>query len=548
MNPSQTKKHVQIPIWGCIALILAGLGISFRIAHLDRPIYWVDEVATSMRVSGYLRDEVARSLATGLPLSPADLLEFQQIRRDLPWFHLLQVLGQSPEHSPLYFLLARIWAECFGTSVTAMRSLSVGFGLLALPAMYGLGRSLFATPRQDTTEAGKLVGWLAMGLFAISPLFVAYAQEARPYSLWILLLILLQRFLWRSLEQGKGWFFYTLCLILSLYTSLLTLFVVLGQGCAAIWLYPQRRRMYLLTTAIAFFVFLPWCWVAIAAWPTLQNNTTWMQMPMPLWAILGVWFYSLAVLFFDVPVAAGMPAIMGIQIVVAIATVSCIGYATYFLLRHAPRSLGLFVLMGGISTPLTLLAIDLIRNGQAAATTRYLMPVHLGASIAVAYLCSYFTADRRTLPKAIALPFPIPVGRFIIVAILSVSLLSCVVGLDRTSNYQKSRNLSNPAIVHLLNQARSPQFLGEVGQIQDLISLSYQLDPDVSIQIRPPHLSHEAWLENAVNPQQTTFLFNPSPSMKSAVQTLQIGKLQQVYEPIKLIPSQLGLTLWIIDN
>ncbi len=528
-----TLENRQIRLWCWIIAILLGLGILFRVVNLDQPVYWVDEVATSMRISGYTQDEVTQQLATGTPLGVSDLLQFQQIRRDRPWTDLHRVLTQSPEHTPLYFVLARCWAETFGGSVTAMRSLSVVFSFLALPAMYGLCQDLF---RSSGRQAMRLVSWTAMGLLSISPYFISYAQEARPYSLWILLLLWFNWLLQRSLHTNRKrfWWSYTVFLVLSLYTSLLTVLVVVGQGLAVMLFCPGRRRPYLMATGVALLAFLPWCWVILTQWQVLQDNTTWMRVAMPLWAMLGVWFYGLSVLFFDVPVAAGMPIVMGGQILVSLAAMLLMGYAVVWLLCQTRRSSGALLLMGAAAPPILLLAIDLLRNGQSAATPRYLTPLHLAVLVAVAYLlCD------RLLP-------PSRRWRTITVALLSVCVFSSLIGLTHSSNYQKSRNLSNPAITRLLNQSRSPQVLAEADQIQDLISLSYRLNPDTRFYILPPLSSPAAWLENDLQPDRPTFLFNPSQAMQGAAQS-QFGALRQVYQPIKLIQGELGLTLWRID-
>ena len=406
--------------WSWIIAILISLGILFRIIHLDHPVYWVDEVATSMRISGYTQADVTHLLATGLPLSPTDILTVQQIRPDGSILNLLTVLSQSPEHAPLYFILMRGWAELFGTSVTAMRSLSVLFSLLTLPAIFSLyqhlfnvkaegrrqkaenpiqnisdgdatrfwnakGYTKFKTPQrpnaltpQLSNQKSKIVrlrrsasaqssrahdevqnpkskiqNSLSVALFAISPFFIAYAQEARPYSLWVLLLVVWHRELWRSLHTNHlgAWFRYALALTLSLYTSLLTVLVMAGQGLAVLLLYRNRWRPYLIATGMALVAFLPWCWVVVTHWQTLQDNTSWMQEPMPLWALMGVWFYGLSVLFFDVPVAAGMPVVLAGQMLTSLVVMVAMLYAVYALMTDH-RSMGLFLFLGALSPPM----------------------------------------------------------------------------------------------------------------------------------------------------------------------------------------------------
>jgi uncharacterized membrane protein len=46
-----------------LVILLLILGIFFRIAYLDRKVYWVDEVATSIRVAGYTRTEVMEEIS-----------------------------------------------------------------------------------------------------------------------------------------------------------------------------------------------------------------------------------------------------------------------------------------------------------------------------------------------------------------------------------------------------------------------------------------------------------------------------------------------------
>ncbi|MGF1516096.1 MAG: hypothetical protein ACFB5Z_20695 [Elainellaceae cyanobacterium] len=573
-KPALPQRH----LWATAMLCLIGLGILFRVANLGQAVYWVDEVATSMRVAGYTYGEVIQQVVRQ-PLTAADLLQFQRLRPNASWPGLLSVLAQSPEHAPLYFVLMRLWAERFGTSVAAMRSLSVVFSVMALPAMYWVCDSLFELkPSPNKRSVGwtskrsvgwtsrrslsSPVAWTATGLLAISPFFVAYAQEARPYSLWVLLLLLTLGTLWRSLQSNQplAWVSYTLALILSLYTSLLTLLVVLGQGLAVVLFHP-RRRVYLLATAAALIALLPWGWVVVTHWQVLQSNTVWMREPMPLWAILGIWHYSLAVLFFDVPVAAGQPALLGLQMAIATGVVALMGHATHQLARQTPTRLGWLLALGSLSTPAALLLIDLVRSGQAAATPRYLIPTQLGALIAVAYCLSrvlIWSRQRRGTPSRF--------WRCVAALLLSISLASCLIGLTHASNYQKSRNRSNPAIISVVNQSPSPLLIAEADHVQDLISLSYGLAPDVDIYIAPPRSpaadaavnrppdSLEGWLAATLRREADrltpnsgpVFIFTPSETMKRAVQQNQ-GVLRPVYQPVRLISSELGLELWRLE-
>lgn len=78
---------------------------------------------------------------------------------------------EEPQVPPLYFVAVQYWAKLFGDSPGATRSFSVWMSLLVFPGLYWLCRELFAAPE---------VAWIAVGLLAVSPLQVLYAQEARP--------------------------------------------------------------------------------------------------------------------------------------------------------------------------------------------------------------------------------------------------------------------------------------------------------------------------------------------------------------------------------
>ncbi|NJL56951.1 hypothetical protein HC928_18710 [bacterium] len=68
--------------WVVVLLIL--LGLSFRVVGLGDRVYWVDEVATSIRVAGYTRAEIVAQLSDAPPRRAADLQQFLQLAPILP--------------------------------------------------------------------------------------------------------------------------------------------------------------------------------------------------------------------------------------------------------------------------------------------------------------------------------------------------------------------------------------------------------------------------------------------------------------------------------
>ena len=163
------KKTIQILIALCILL-----GIFFRFYHLDYKIYWLDETFTALRVSGYSAPELAEVIPKDRVLTIADVQDYYHPNPDRPFPDVARALASNAEHTPLYFVMLRWWREWFGSSVAATRSLSALISLLIFPAAYWLCLELFSS---------SITGWMAMGLLAISPFQVLYAQEARQYSL-----------------------------------------------------------------------------------------------------------------------------------------------------------------------------------------------------------------------------------------------------------------------------------------------------------------------------------------------------------------------------
>ncbi len=125
------------------AALIVGLAIAVRAYDIDTQSLWTDEL-------------------------------FSRYYPDLFSLRFLWTTGLLHENSPpLYYMAIEGWMRLFGTSATAMRSLSLVASLLTLPLVYLLGRELLDDRR----------GLLAMLVFALSPMQIAFSQEARTYSL-----------------------------------------------------------------------------------------------------------------------------------------------------------------------------------------------------------------------------------------------------------------------------------------------------------------------------------------------------------------------------
>lgn len=102
---------------------------------------------------------------------------FSRYYAQLFGWHYLFSTGLSTEATPpTYSILLQGWMAIWGGSEAAMRSFSAVASTLCVPVIYLLGTEL----------SGKKQGLLAALLFALCPMSLYFAQEARVYALFML--------------------------------------------------------------------------------------------------------------------------------------------------------------------------------------------------------------------------------------------------------------------------------------------------------------------------------------------------------------------------
>jgi uncharacterized membrane protein len=134
------------------------------------------------------------------------------------WDDMMRILVEDFSHPPLHTALVRWWFALSGVNVLGARLLSALFGTLAIPALYWLGTLLF----------DRRTALIASSLLAISQLGIVYSQEARAYSLLLLLVILAAAFFVRSIQTGRSGDFGCFVVVVSLltYTHYYSVFAV----------------------------------------------------------------------------------------------------------------------------------------------------------------------------------------------------------------------------------------------------------------------------------------------------------------------------------
>jgi hypothetical protein len=150
---------------------------------------------------------------------------------------------------PLYFVVA--WAfQKLGDPFTFLRLPSLLAGVATVPLVYLLGLQ----------TVGRRAALVATGLFALSPLAIYYATEARAYALMTLLLVLSTIVLLRAIETNDRRWWAALALLAAgaMYTHYTAIFVLATQAGWALFAHRQLVRPLLLTHGAAALLYLPW--------------------------------------------------------------------------------------------------------------------------------------------------------------------------------------------------------------------------------------------------------------------------------------------------
>ena len=435
--------------WSKILLIaVLCLGIFFRVALLDQKVFWVDEVSTAIRVSGYTFEELVDEVVDGPVLTQLQLQKYQYPNPEKDLSDSLTSLAAEDVHPPLFFVILRGWVSVFGNSVAAMRSVAVLFSLLMLPAMWWLCRELFGE---------TVIGWVAIALLALSPVQVVYAQETRQYTLWMLLILLTGASLLRSLRLNnwRNWATYGLLMTLGLYTHYLFTLVAAGHGLYTLCverLRPTRKFLiYLLTSAIAGIAYLPW---VIFSWqfPTDSSQLGWMNEPPGLIKMTARVMGVLSRAFVDLGVSqTESPTMTLIVAPLLLLSMGASLLALICLIRQTPFRTWFFVVtLGGITAAVVIGSYFVL--GKMVATTRFVLPVTLSFQLALAYLLVEGSGRDNALQRS-RFNQPI-VWRLLGGTLLSMGIVSCILRMGTPVWWTQlpSSNQHTPAIAQTINQ------------------------------------------------------------------------------------------------
>jgi uncharacterized membrane protein len=171
-------KIARMSRWGLIAIVL--LGTILRGMNLGTKPLWLDEVITGLFTFGQGYSVIPRETLFPVSTSPSFFSYQGQSCSGISDF-----LAEQSTHPPLFFCLTHHWLGLTqGLSfldlslAVQLRSLPAILGVIAVPLLYHLNRKAFS----------ERAGLAAAGIIAVSPFAVYLAQEARQYTLLLILI------------------------------------------------------------------------------------------------------------------------------------------------------------------------------------------------------------------------------------------------------------------------------------------------------------------------------------------------------------------------
>jgi uncharacterized membrane protein len=445
---------------------------SARLLGLDQLLLWHDEVYTLLRVFGHPAEQGWAVLFNGTVMTPDQVLVFQRPDPARGLADTWRELIGHPEHAPLYYLLGWLATRLPLEPIIALRGTAALFGLLLPAAAFWLMRELFGRGP---------IPWVAALIIASSPLHLLYAQEARQYALWTLLILASSAALVRALRERRprDWWLYGGLLALGLYSHLLFA-LMLAVHAAYGWLAATHRsgnllrprdlplRPWLFAAGTASVLFLPWVAVILLGLDQAMDYTGWMNRPAGAAANLLAWGQFLVRTVLDV--WPEQPPARALALLLPMAA------SLLYYLRQAPRPAVWLLPLIALTYLGVVLGPDLLLGGVRSLHGRYGLPALLAAQLMIAWTLGALVQRRGA-------------GR-----VVSAGALAMLVCLGLASQlrigqadtwWTKNPNLSalTPRAVQTLNAQPRPFLAAGANGLAlgQLLSVAHRLDDHVRV-------------------------------------------------------------------
>ncbi|MEM7727007.1 MAG: glycosyltransferase family 39 protein, partial [Cyanobacteria bacterium P01_A01_bin.45] len=290
------------------------IGAFLRFWHLDLKPLWMDEVITAIFSNGKSYQDLP--LEVVLPLE--NWSNFFTFQPNISCSQIAENIANQSTHPPLFFCGMHSWLSWLNSGLNfgldfggenwifQLRSLAAFCGVLGILAIYITNRITFGAP----------AGMIAAGLISVSPFSVYLSQEARHYTLPMLMITLSTICLMQiqadivkreklNLVSWLGWIFansislwiHYFC-ILAFVAQILTLISLIY------WQKIRRNRQvkirlifwqrfwlaFILSSITIFLSFLPWLSTLINHFTSSEKE--WLHSPSiisPIYQTLAAW-------------------------------------------------------------------------------------------------------------------------------------------------------------------------------------------------------------------------------------------------------------------
>ncbi len=273
------------------------LGVALRFWHLNLKPLWLDEVLTGLLSLGHRYKDVP--IEEVIPLST--LQHLFTLQPNLSCSEIARSVATESTHPPLFFCLMHQWLNWVEPVAQPLswklRALPALFGVFAIAAVYCLNRIAFS----------PAAGLMGAAFMAVSPFGVYLSQEARHYTLPILLitlallgLIQIQHELYsqRQLPRPVVWLSWGVVNSIGCYVHYFFLLACIAQLLTLTGLMFWRRRTLPRGSWVALSLviagvtlsYLPWLPVVLGDFG--RPETGWLPKPaniVPLYQTLVAW-------------------------------------------------------------------------------------------------------------------------------------------------------------------------------------------------------------------------------------------------------------------
>jgi uncharacterized membrane protein len=198
---------------------------------------------------------------------------------------LLQLRRGIDPHPPLYFFLVHFWFQLVGYSAFTARLISAIAGIIAIPAMYVLGKELY----------NRRVGLIAAAFTTFNFYNIFYSQEARGYIFAFLFTCISFIFFIRALRDPswKRGLWYGIVTSFLVYTHYYGFFIVLSQVVILLILLTRDTLKHLLICfgiafSLLFILYFPWLGSLLAL---TKRESIWIAKPKANFFVTYFWDY-----------------------------------------------------------------------------------------------------------------------------------------------------------------------------------------------------------------------------------------------------------------